>query len=682
RVQRILSTYNASGRTSKGNCFRYDHDCLVWTLNSSKAYDIANLQQGLCTPPSKKMASFQLSRNASMTTTNTTTTQTPSQSSLSVISSAVGSSLTAGIMEQVSTWRTGADTDDDDEASLEIYSNPSMHRLSFPSQVSRDESYASGGSLLNGMEIMPTLHQLQFPQPDNHGLFHQGADNDIMPPPSSTTSSYRRHSMSSHHQQRSAYGRIKRPSQDDNSGDQFVPTANRSSYHAMAADILSRSARPSDGRTQGGMATTTDRANESIFGHTPPNKSNFPSSRTNTPSPRVQAALPFGQPSQAGSMRGDPSESQHRQSANHAAPIRHSPNQFESPRLRQNRRSMDEVVDEDEPMLRETPRPVHAPSPRFTKEDPRLRDLGATLQKSLSFNGEEEYNDGEEEEELLADLEQTRARPGRHHPYLSRARAGSSSQAYPPGRRQPFDRAFRDRKGKGRANVREDEDQETIGKTPLLLNAINTSQTNILSELQNVQRFNQEELSHFREEIYQSLQVAFTTLSEQVEGVGRAVVSAEKAQQETVKQLGQSIGSAMGDVFSKMTESIQQQILQQYQQQQQQQQYQHFHPYPSRPSSIRHSSPFPAVPSQQIGQPGPSSGGYGGHTGFAGPRHSMHGTRESGSWKRDSDQPHDQDDDDEDEEDHGRGKRRAVERPRSTSGSRKTINRPRSEFDH
>ncbi|KAF9981318.1 hypothetical protein BGZ75_007435, partial [Mortierella antarctica] len=647
----------------------------------SKAYDLSNVQHGLGTPPSKKMPSFQLSRNASMTT-NTTTTQTPSQSSLSVISSAVGSSLTAGIMEQVSTWRTGADTDDDDEASLEIYSNPSMNRLSFPSQVSRDESYASGGSLLNGMEIMPTLHQLQFPQPDNQGLFHQGADNDIMPPPSSTTSSYRRHSMSSHHQ-RSAFMRNKRPSQDDYSGDQFVPTANRSSYHAMAADILSRSVRPTDGRPQGGMATTTDRANESIFGHTPPNKSNFPSSRTNTPSPRVQSALPFGQLSQTGSMRGDHPEPQHRQSANHAAPIRHSPNQFESPRLRQNRRSMDEVLDEDEPMLRETPRPVHAPSPRFTKEDPRLRDLGATLQKSLSFNGEDEYNDGEEEEEeLIADLEQSRSRPGRHHPYLARARAGSSSQAYPQGRRQTFDRVFRDRKGKGRANVREDEDQETVGKTPLLLNAINTSQTNILSELQNVQRFNQEELSHFREEIYKSLQVAFTTLAEQVEGVGRAVVSAEVAQQETVKQLGQSIGSAMGDVFSKMTESIQQQILQQYQQQQQQQQYQHFHPYPSRPSSIRHSSPFPAAPSQQVGQPGSSSGGYGGHAGFAGPRHSMHGTRESGSWKRDSDQPHDHDDDDDDEEDHGRGKRRAVERPRSTSGSRKAINRPRSEFDH
>ncbi|KAG0213958.1 hypothetical protein BGX28_003136 [Mortierella sp. GBA30] len=682
RVQRILSTYNSGARTNKGSCFRYDHDSQVWTLSSSKDHDHASSTPGhnSFTPPQKKMPSFHLSRNTSMTTT-TTMTPTPSLSSLSMISSAAGSSLTAGIMEQVSTWRTGADTDDDDEASLEIYSNPSLNRLSFPSQTSRDDSYASGGSLLNGMEIMPTLHQLQFPQPDDNGLFHQGSQNDIMPPPSSTTSSYRRHSMSSH-QQRPGYGRIKRSSQDDNTGDQFVPTASRASYHAMTADILARGARQTESRAQVGMATMTDRVNESIFGHTPPNKSSFPSPRTSTPSPRVQSDNPFGQPTHAGSMRGDHVEAHHRHPSGHSGQLRHSPNQFDTPRLRPNRRSTDELVDEDEPMLRETPRPVHAPSPRFTKEDPRLRDLGATLQKSLSFNGEDEYDEGEDEEEPIADLEQSRVRPGRHHPYLARPRA-TSSQPYPPGRRQPLERGFRDRKGKGRANGREDEDQEIAGKTPLLLNAINTSQTNILSELQNVQRINQEEISHFREEIYKSLQVAFTRLANQVEGVGRAVVSAETTQQETVKQLGQSIGSAMGDVFSKMTETIQQQIQQQYQQQQQQQQhsqYQHYHPYGSRPPSIRHSSPFPVGQSQPQGPSG-SSSSYG-VQGLAGSRHSISGVRDSSYWKRDSDQPHDQGDEDDEEEDNGRGKRRAVERPRSTSGSRRTINRSRGEFEH
>ncbi|KAG0266849.1 hypothetical protein BG011_000464 [Mortierella polycephala] len=579
-------------------------------------------------------------------------TPTPSTSSLSVISSAVGSSLTTGIMEQVSTWRTGGDTDDEDDASLEIYSNPSMHRSSFPSQVSRDESYVSGGSLLNGMEIMPTLHQLQFPQhpldqPDDNNVFHQRTYSDIMPPPSSTTSSYRRHSMSSHQQR--AFSRIKRPSQDDNNGDQFVPSTTRASYHGLTADILARGVRMAENRFPGCGATAVDQGPST----TPISKSGFPSPQATTPSPRVQVVHNFIQPSHSGSVRGDQTEVQHRQASNYPGPARLSPNQLERPRPRaQSRRSPDELGDEDEPM-------------------------------SLSFNGDDEYQQLNEDEDPLSNATRALPRSARHHPYLPRQRTDTPSQRFQSGRLQPrpfFEQGVRDRKGKGRAAEREEEDRETIGKTPVLLNAINTSQTNILSELQNVQRQNQEELAHFREEIYSSLQVAFTRLADQVEGVGRAVVSAETAQQDTVRQLGLSIGSAMGDVFSKMTETIQLQIQQQYQQQ-----HQPFHPYPSRPASIRQASPFPASHSQpRSASVGTSSGAYPLHLKYgSGGTNSRQGyvpDQGSRDWKQENQDGGD-DDDDGDDEQHGRGKRRAVERPRSTSESRKTINRPRREFE-
>ncbi|KAF9351607.1 hypothetical protein BGX26_010423 [Mortierella sp. AD094] len=619
--------------------------------------------------------------------TTTTMTPTPSASSLSVISSAVGSSLTTGIMEQVSTWRTGADTDDDDEASLEIYSNPSMNRSSFPSQVSRGESQGSGGSLLNGMEIMPTLHQLQFPQHpldqhDDGGLFsHNVSHSDIMPPPSSTTSGYRRHSVSSHHQ-RPSFNRMKRPSQDDNLGDQFVPSTTRSSYHAMTADILSRSVRQAESRFQGGMAAVADSQGDKASTHTPVNKSGFPSPQSTAPSPRVASVQNFIQPSSSGSIRGDGDTQRH--SSSQPAQFRLSPNQLENSRQRsQSRRSLDEVEDEDEPMHRDSSRQPFAPSPRFMKEDPRLRDLGATLQKSLSFNGDDEYQDLQRDDEPSSG--NVRSHGGRHHPYLPRPRTDSASQRMQSERhvqRPQFENFFRDRKGKARAA---EDDRETIGKTPVLLNAINTSQTNVLSELQTAQRANQDELAHFREELYTSLQLAFTRLADQVEGVGRAVVSVENAQRETAQQLGLSIGSAMGDGFSKMTETIQQQIQHQIQQALQ--------PYqinPSRPASIRQGSPFSTSYSQSLAPPTVSSSNayssYGGFGSTAGGSRqnfgSLHGGRNA-AWRRsEPDLLESRDDHDNEEEDHGRGKRRAVERPRSTSGSRRTIDRSRREFEN
>ncbi|KAF9900355.1 hypothetical protein BX616_002618 [Lobosporangium transversale] len=693
RVQRILSMYNANAKSNRGNCFRYIHDIGVWTLNKSHSQDAADFLSGILpTPQTKKIPSFQLSRNTSMTTT--TVTPTPSQSSVSVISSAVGSSLTTGIMEQVSTWRTGGDTDDDDEASLEIYSNPSMNRSSFPSQIS------SGGSLLNGMEIMPTLHQLQFPQHplDQHddSLFqHNASLSDIMPPPSSTAS-YRRHSVSSHQQR--PFSRVKRPSQDDNVGDQFVPSTTRASYHAMTADILARGVnRQTEGRFQGGMVSAIDIPGEHGSAHTPTPKSGFPSPQSTAPSPRSTPVQNFIQPSQSGSIRGD-AETHHRQPSSHSGQLRLSPNQLEklenSRQRPQSRKSMDEagIEDEDEPMQREQPKQPHAPSPGFMKEDLRLRDLGASLQKSLSFNGDDEYEELQQDEEPLSN--QARVLSVRHHPYLPRSRGDSAPQRIGHDRqaqRPQFESLFRDRKGKARAL---EEDREIIGKTPVLLNAINTSQTNILSELQTAQRGYQDELAHFREELYASLQMAFTRLADQVEGVGRAVVSVENAQRETAKQLGLSIGSAMGDGFSKMTDTLQQQVQQQIQQQIQQA----LLPYQmsvSRPASIRQGSPFSTSPSQTLGGPaaitGPASstytsfGGYG--SGASTSRQNFgsgHGSREGAIWRRSSEQDLQgvRNDYDEDEDDLGRGKRRAVERPRSTSGSRRTIDRPRRDFEN
>ncbi|KAF9578006.1 hypothetical protein BGW38_006446, partial [Lunasporangiospora selenospora] len=295
-------------------------------------------------------------------------------------------------MEQVKTWRAGGETDDDDEASLELYSNPPRHRASFPSQDSRDESFMSGGSVLNGMDILPTLHQLQFPQhplehPDDSDIFSlsQGIGRNSMPPPSSTASAYRRHSISSH-QQRPVMARPNRLSQDESVGDQFVPSAARSTFQAMTADILARNIRQPENRFKSpGVSTTNDPGRRS-----PVNNSGFPSPQMTIPSPRAIPAQGFIRPSHSGSIRGDPNE-HHQRHPSLSSQLRLSPNQLENVRSRsQGRRSMDEQDHIESPLDRKAVRRTPPQTlPRGSKEDPRLRDLGATLQKSLSFNGEE-----------------------------------------------------------------------------------------------------------------------------------------------------------------------------------------------------------------------------------------------------------------------------------------------------
>ncbi|KAG0033492.1 hypothetical protein BGZ81_008319 [Podila clonocystis] len=504
-------------------------------------------------------------------------------------------------MEQVSTWRTGADTDDDDEASLEIYSNPPLNRGSFPSQESRDSSNLSGGSLLNGMEILPTLHQLQFPQhplehPDDLDLYRTYPNqhySNIMPPPSSTVSSFRRHSVSSH-RDRASSSRPNRQSLDESGGDQFVPGSNRPNFHSTTAEILAR------GTSGQGRPLSSPNHNESTH--------------------QRNLSRSFG--------------------------------------------DVDDLLDEDEPMLRPEPvRPKFKHASRIVKEDPRLRDLGASLQKSLSFNGDDEYGSILDEEELR-DHRQSSLQPprGRHHPYLPRPLRDESSgqRGGPSGQtRGQIEANFR-RKGKARAFDPHDDDLQLVSKTPVLLSAINASQTNILSELQNVQRQNERDLVHFRNELYGSLQVAFSTLADQVGSVGKAVTDSEASQKESIQQLGASIGSAMGEVFAKMTET--------FQQSQWQQPYMRY----QQPPPIRQTSPF-------VGQslPNALSGPFSHAFSTAG---SVSGGQSS-NWRRnDYVIPREEDEEDE-EDDHGRGKRRAVERPLSSSSNRRTVNRPRREFD-
>ncbi|KAF9571917.1 hypothetical protein BGW38_008571 [Lunasporangiospora selenospora] len=214
-----------------------------------------------------------------------------------------------------------------------------------------------------------------------------------------------------------------------------------------------------------------------------------------------------------------------------------------------------------------------------------------------------------------------------------------------------------------------------MGKTPVLLSAINTSQTNVLSQIQNLQSVNQEDLNLFRRELYSSLQHAFTRLSDQVESVGRAVESAEAAQRDSIRQLGVTIGSAMGEVISKMSEQIQHQI------QHQNQQLYHGAYSPSQ-ATFRQPTPFSVAQGIPIAQASGSSPSL--FPAGTSPGSLANPNRYSGSWKREQDVPNYDEDEDEEEEDHGRGKRRAVaieRRPRSTSSTRKTVMRPRSEFD-
>lgn len=666
--------YNVAAKNSRGGCFRFSHDNNVWQLSQGQY----NHFRGSPSPHHpKKLPSFQLSRNTSQTTT--TQTPTPSTSSLSIISSRVGSSLTTGIMEQVSTWRTGADTDDDDEASLEIYSNPPLNRGSYPSQESRDSSNLSGGSLLNGMDILPTLHQLQFPQhplehPDDQDLYRTYPNqqySNVMPPPSSTVSSFRRHSLSSH---RASSSRPNRQNLDESGGDQFVPGSGRPNFHLATAEILARGVRQLESTSKsGGIAAVSDREQGNNTNNHSNNNSGFPSPQTTVPSPGIQPIPTFVQPSHQGSSRGE-SDSHNRQTSGQSGhrPLS-SPNHNESTHQRTlSRRSIGDVEDlhdEDEPMLRPEPvRPKFKYPSRIVKEDPRLRDLGASLQKSLSFNGDDEYQSVLDEEELRdRDHRHSSLQPprGRHHPYLPRPlRDEFSGRGGPSGQtRGQIEANFR-RKGKGRAFDPHDDDLQLISKTPVLLSAINASQTNILSELQNVQRQNERDLVHFRNELYGSLQVAFSTLADQVGSVGKAVSESEANQKESIQQLGASIGSAMGEVFAKMTET-----LQQSQWQQQQQPFIQRHQQQQIP--IRQTSPF-------VGGSLPNS--------LSGPFSHAFSTAgsvsggQSSNWRR-NDYAIPREEEEDEEDDHGRGKRRAVERPLSSSGNRRTINRPRREFD-
>ncbi|KAG0045035.1 hypothetical protein BGZ83_009723 [Gryganskiella cystojenkinii] len=748
----------------------------IWTLNRSQTQDLANFLAETASAagaghtggaPStsssrpKRMQPFHFSRNTTATTLTSAMTPTPSNSSLSFISSHAGSSLTSGIMEQVSTWRTGEDSDDDDEASLEIYSNP-RNRSSFPSQESRGDSYGSNDSMLNGIEIQPTLHQLQFPQhpldqhEDLNVPFQSSSRNDIMPPPSST-SSHRRYSGSSHLQRPNFSSRSQNRLsgqllQEDNTGDQFVPNAVNSrpqvpAYQALAAEILARGSYPTDLRllggaagVSGGMVAALDN-NDQSFVSGSANVSGFPSPLTTAPSPRGQGPnsifqqqqhqaqqqqhQPFQpQPSHAGSIRGatEPMDTRRTPSGGGSAQSRFSPNHLENLRSRNpSRRSMDGLEggggggdDDNDNMMRrhqrETSRPFVRPGLTNTKD---LNDLGRSLQKSLSFNGDDEY------QATLRD-DPPFARPDgrgqvRHHPYLQRARADNP---LPPQRtqhpvrnpaRQEAENNFRDRKGKARAlgsdHDQQEEDDPT--RTPVVLSAINTAQTNILSELMSLQQKSQNDMAHFRQEMYSSLQMAFTKLSDQVMQVGQTVNQAENSQRESVSDLGRNMAEVMSGAIDRMSESLQQQFHHQFERQQQMNQ-QHQQRFPqSHSPPQQQQQQYPQQQSQQQQQPGihsfsptsrsarqgasysqpfagPSSSPYpsgsingGGMAGAGGQDNRRH----SANWREytapvfDDDDPEDEDADIEAQ--HNRGKRRAISRPRSAAEVLRPVNRPR-----
>ncbi|GJJ69456.1 hypothetical protein EMPS_01802 [Entomortierella parvispora] len=710
RVQGLLCAYNSESRESRGSCFLYNVDSGIWTLNMSQPQDFSAFLPeitGVSSPSPqhpRRLQPFHLSRNTTATTmTSSAMTPTPSNSSLSFISSQPGSSLTSGIMEQVSTWRTGEDTDDDDEASLEIYSNP-RNRGSFPSQESRGDPYESGESLLNEIEIQPTLHQLQFPQHplDHHeelnALYQSASRNEVMPPPSSS-SSHRRYSGSSQ-LQRPNFSRS-RPGQDDNAGDQFVPNSNPRppTYQTRAAEILARGSYSTDKRFLGGMVTALDNQDHSFIASSA-NVSGFPSPLTTAPSPRGQAPtniFPQQQTSQTGSVRGGEPMDTRRRTPSVSGQSRFSPNHLENGRHRNpSRRSMDGLEAEDNDMRQREPvRPFVRPGFGHTKG---LDDLGRTLQKSLSFNGDDEYQATLQDDHTFPNNENARVQ-GRHHPYHPRARPDGLIQRVHPGRnpvRQVAENNFRDRKGKARAIAAAAElEEEDFTRTPVVLSAINTAQTNILSELMNLQQKSQNDMAHFRQEMYSSLQLAFTKLSEQVQEVGQSVNQAESTQKESVRDLGLNMADAMTGVIDRMSDSLQRQFNDQFERQQHnQQQYllaqqNHQHQQQQQQSSVRAFSPRtrPVRQSTPFGQSSSASsyppgigGGGGGSSSGAGQDPRRHS---STSWREYSEPVYDDDEDDGDdiETEHNRGKRRAIERPRSAGEVMRPVNRPRRDFD-
>ncbi|KAG0268252.1 hypothetical protein DFQ27_007220 [Actinomortierella ambigua] len=587
-VQKVLHTNR--------KLFIYDSHSNAWHNNAKNSSPA-----GPSTP--NKMPSFQSSQtftDLGSTTTATTTNATPTQSSssLSFISSYAGSSLTTGLMQKVSTWRAGDDSDE--EASLDLNSNRYSYGYhSFPSQASR-ESSSQGGSMLRGIEITPTLAHLQFPQipihtDDSYYNHLQSSSSTIMPPP---TQLPRRLSSPT---SRSNLARIKRPSEDDGTGDQFVPSAHRNMPSMGSVDRSMMGSRPQNStkRYSGGMAMAGPKkspemhdfdqqqlllqAQSQVQAHDDIH-SGFPSPQsTINPSPRVHPHYDFasGQPSplqnppavqpnnihRSGSAPRLPASSGRSTEAllerrrSQSVSMQSRP---PTPRVEGRYRRRDASQEHDEPMR---------PPPRLWKDDPRLNDLGASLEKSLSFNGDDDQDELERRQTTPRPFIQT-VSSSRHQQQPSQQQLqhlhnaqrqtalpqGSTSR---PGRaalRASRFEPYADRKGKAR--VLNEEDEELVGKTPVLLSALNATQTNILAEIKNTREENTNQLNLFRDEIYASLQVAFTSLSNQVEGVGRAVVETESAHQDGRTQVTNHVGAMLSDMFTKLSEVMQAQLQQ------------------------------------------------------------------------------------------------------------------------
>ncbi|KAF9974531.1 hypothetical protein BGZ73_002054 [Actinomortierella ambigua] len=567
--------------------FLYDSHSNAWHNNTKNTNSV-----GPSTP--SKMSSFQSSQNytdlGSTTTATTNATPTQSSSSLSFISSYAGSSLTTGLMQKVSTWRAGDDSDE--EASLDLNSNRYSYDFhSFPSQPSREASSQSG-SILRGIEITPTLAHLQFPQipihtDDSYYNHLQSSSSTIMPPPSQPP---RRLSSPT---SRSNLARIKRPSEDDSTGDQFVPSAHRNMPSMGSVDRSMTGSRPpnSTKRYSGGLATAGLRTSPEMQDFDQQQQqqllqaqvqahdgthSGFPSPQsTINPSPRVHPHYDFaaGQPPpsqnqpatqpyihRSGSAPRLPASSGRSTDAllerrrSQSVSMQSRP---PTPRFEGRYRRRDASQEHDEPMR---------PPPRLWKDDPRLNDLGASLEKSLSFNGDDDQDELERRQTTPRPFIQPALNSRKQQSHLhqvQRHQAPLQGSISRPGRaalRASRFEPYADRKGKAR--VLNEEDEEVVGKTPVLLSALNATQTNILAEIKNTREENTNQLNLFRDEIYSSLQVAFTSLSNQVEGVGRAVVETESTHQDGRTQVTNQVGAMLSDMFTKLSEVMQAQLQQ------------------------------------------------------------------------------------------------------------------------
>ena len=229
----------------------------------------------------------------------------------------------------------------------------------------------------------------------------------------------------------------------------------------------------------------------------------------------------------------------------------------------------------------------------------------------------------------------------------------------------------------------------------------------------NLQQKSQNDMAHFRQEMYSSLQMAFTQLSDQVLQVGQTVNQAENSQRESVSDLGRNMAEVMSGAIGRMSESLQQQFQHQFERQQlmnqqhqprfpqshsppQQQQHQQQQQYPQQQQQqqqqqqpgFRSFSP-PSRSARQgasYSQPfaGPSSSPYPSgsvHGGADGTGAGQDNRRHSAGWREYVAPVYDDNDlEDEDadiEAQHNRGKRRAIERPRSATEVLRSVNRPR-----